>query len=104
MSRGFERSQHRSRGRARRVGHRGEIFLADVDFNRWGALRRQIPASPEAQQHRDAALDVIAEEEVVRGADGGVIMSDGREAEKSPGARVGRHDLPDGGKRQMQEF
>ena len=37
---GFERSEHRSGGGARQIGHRGEIFLTDVDLDRGGAGRR----------------------------------------------------------------
>ena len=58
-----------------------------------------IAAAAEAQQHRDAAFDMIADQEVVGRANGDVIVRDRRKAEKAPGARVGRDNLPNGGKR-----
>ena len=88
----------------RAVGHRGELFLAHVDFGRRRAVRRMVSAACEAQQHGDAALDVIANEEIVCGPDGDIDVSDGREAEEPPGARIARHDFPDGGQWQMQQL
>ena len=104
MAGGLERSQNRACGRARDVGQDREVFLTEIKIDRRRIGRRQIAASSEAQEHGDAALDVIANEEIVSSANGDIDVSDGRQAEKSLSARVGRHDFPDGGKRQMQEF
>ena len=104
MAGGFERSEHRSSRGARQIGHRGEIFPADVDLDRGGAGRRLSPAPAEAQQHCDGAFDVIADQQIVRGADGDVVVRDRREAEESPSAGVSGDNLPDRGQGQMQQF
>ncbi len=67
-----------------------------------GGVRYRQP--PRRKSTATLRLNVIADQEVVRGANSHVVMRDRREAEKSPGARVGRDDLTDAVERQMQEF
>ena len=96
MSRGLELSQYGSGGGAREVGQCGEVFLADVDLDRRRAGRRLLSAPAKAQQHGHAALDVIADQKIVRGADSHIDVRDRRKPEETPCARVGRDNLADG--------
>ena len=81
---GLERTQHPSRRRARNIGDGAEVFLTDVDLDRRLPRAGAQPATAEAQQHRDAPPEMFADHEIVRGADGDIVVGDGREKEIPP--------------------
>ncbi len=68
----FQLAQDGTSGGSSDVGHIGEIFVADIDFDRTSLSRADEAAITRAKQNRHKALEVVADHQVV-GASNGII-------------------------------
>src|SRR5271165_1850195 len=100
----FEFAQDCTRGGPGDVRHESDVFLSQVDLDRqrvrWGGQS----TAAQAQQDRDASLDVIADHQVVVGPDGHIKMADRYEGEKSPGHGIVVDDFTNPMQGKVQQF